>query len=107
MEGAAEGTDVVKVADDTEGDIEDCRGEYLGHDGGVLGIGSHDLAERGAAQLVRMGLVRTKPQFRMRLSPRTRHGGRELLAQRAGDGLLLEFVITREPDLDARGGRGN
>ena len=54
-----------------------------------------------------MGLARTKPQFRVRLSPRTRHGGRELAAQRAGDGLFLEFVVTREPDLDARGGRGN
>src|SRR5215471_14453392 len=54
-----------------------------------------------------MGLARTKPKFRGRLSPRRRHGVRELAAQRTGDGLFLKLVMTREPDLDSRGGRGN
>ena len=106
-ESAAEGTNVNKVADDVDEHVEDCRGEYLRHDGGLLGVDGDCLPQRGAAQLVRMGLPRTKPQFRAWLSPRTRHGGRELSAQCAGDGLFLKLFVTREPDLDARGGRGN
>src|SRR4029077_9240472 len=62
-ESAAEGTNVDKVADDVDEHVEDCRGEYLRHDGGLLGVDGDCLPQRGAAQLVRMGLPRTKPQF--------------------------------------------
>ena len=106
-EGAAQGTDVVQVPGDIEGHVEDGGGEHLGQYRGVPDVARDGPADGGAGQRVRVRLAGTEPQSRWRLGPRGRHGGRELTGERAGDGLLLEFILAREPDLDAGGGGGD
>ena len=91
-EGAAQRADVVEIADDAEGDVEDGRGQDLREHRGVPGVGGDRLADRGARQLVRVGLARAYPQSELRLGPRARHRGRQQAGQRAGDALLLEFL---------------
>src|ERR1700733_7871180 len=59
------------------------------------------------AELGGGGLAGPEPQSLLVLRPRGRYGGRELAGERAGDGLLRELVVPREPDLAARGGGGN
>ena len=108
-QGAAQRPDVVEVAGDAEGDVEHRRGEDLGQHRGAPGVGGDRLADRGAGQLVRVGLAGAQPQPEAAgCGPGARHrrpgAGR---AQGAGDGLLLELVAAREPDLEAGGGRGD
>ena len=66
-EGAAQRADVVEVADDIQGHVEDRRGEYLGQYRGVPGVVRDGLADGGAGQRVRVGLAGTEPQSRRRL----------------------------------------
>ena len=77
-EGAAQGADVVEIADDAEGDVEDAGGEDLREHRGVPGVRGDRRDDRGAGQLVRLGLARANPQSQVRLRPGARHGGGQL-----------------------------